>query len=78
MIVRQRFHLSSRAPCSLGSHFSGIMNITPLVQLSDSPRSRHTVLKFLQMLHPVAGSLAIALVEGQVSVIQGNRWAISV
>ena len=52
------------------------MNITPLVQLSDSLRSRHTVLKpkFLQMLHPVAGSLAIALVEGQVSVIQGIGW----
>lgn len=54
------------------------MHINPSVQLSDSLRSRHTALKLLQMLHPVAGSLAIALVEGQVSVIQGNRWAISV
>ena len=53
------------------------MNINSLIQLSGSVRSRHTVLNSLQMLHPVADSLAIALVEGHVSVIQGNWWAIS-
>lgn len=30
------------------------------------------------MIPPIAGSLAIAVVEGQVSVIQGNWWAISI
>jgi len=35
-------------------------------------RADHAVLRSLQMIPPVAGSLAIALVEGQVSVVQGS------